>query len=231
MGNCCSIEKEANCPDLRKDNKISEFDADDAKGDLIRDMVVSNKEKIEFEVKDNPLVEYSKDILRLLNKIRTSKEEALQFIKKYNLKERIKEDILLNKRPDRNMIWSDKKSRFISDYFAHQKNIWKSRRQKMNEIKTKYEENYNVFIYDTRSEKNNPELCLVSLFMRLEEKDLNIIFNEDFEICIIFSEYVCNYTFADAISQKDIHTEFFFFQNISNNESEILKASTKSKTK
>lgn len=223
MGECCTHLKEKDdlFEEIRRDAKISQYETkgNNNESDFLRVLSIS-KENIVFEVQDNPLIDFSKGIFNLLNLIRTNSKVALNFSKKYGLENIMNDLIVVNNRPPL-MDWSSKKSRFISDYFQNPKNSFKSTKSKVMEIQEKYKEGYNVSVFQVKSAKNNSELCISGLLKKLDKEGLNVLLNDIFEICIIYSEIVCNYTFADVVNQKDVNSYFFFFQKKKeNNEQE-----------
>lgn len=224
MGECCTHLKEKDdlFEEIRRDAKISQYETkgNNNESDFLRVLSIPSKENIVFEVQDNPLIDFSKGIFDLLNLIRTNSKVALNFSKKYGLENIMNDLIVVNNRPPL-MDWSSKKSRFISDYFQNPKNSFKSTKSKVMEIQEKYKEGYNVSVFQVKSAKNNSELCISGLLKKLDKEGLNVLLNDIFEICIIYSEIVCNYTFADVVNQKDVNSYFFFFQKKKeNNEQE-----------
>ncbi len=56
-------------------------------------------------------------------------------------------------------------------------------------------------------------MSLASLFKSLDKNNLHLVLNEEYDSCVIYSESICNYTFAESVTRKDIHSYFFFFKN------------------
>ncbi len=203
--------------EIKKEGKISQLET---KGNCHFNeysgvFTSSAQENIIFEVQDNPLIDFSKEIFSILNNIRMDAETAYSFAIKYGLTNEMNDLIMLNNRPSA-ICWSSKKSRYISDFFQNPKNTFKSINNKIKEIQQKYNEEFITKVYSIKSEKNNAELCLANLFKTLDKNKLNSILNENYAFCIIYSETICNVTFAEVVNQKDINTYFFFLQKMLN---------------
>ena len=90
MGICCSTHSTPDdlMDEIRRDAKISEYETKD-NDDLLKSLTSPKlSEKIVFEVKDNVLENYSKDVFQQLNEIRTNPISFSQESKKegtYNI--------------------------------------------------------------------------------------------------------------------------------------------------
>ena len=74
MGICCSNRptRDDLMDEIRRDARISDYETKE-NDDLFKSLTSSkSKEKIVFEVKDNPLEDYSKAVFQKLNEVRTN---------------------------------------------------------------------------------------------------------------------------------------------------------------
>ena len=206
MGICCSTHSTPDdlMDEIRRDAKISEYETKD-NDDLLKSLTSPKlSEKIVFEVKDNVLENYSKDVFQQLNEIRTNPISFSQESKKEGTYKILRKLIESEKRPTL-FSWSTKKSRSISDYFTNEKNVNKPSMQKLKEIKDRYESDFYISIYEAKGVITNPNKVIWNLFNKLQQKEIYKILFDTYAYCVIYSECSKN-------NVNEIASYFFFFK-------------------
>ena len=126
MGICCSNRptRDDLMEEIRRDARISDYETKE-NDDLFKSLTSTSKskEKIVFEVRDNPLEDYSKSVFQQLNELRTNPISFYEESKKEGYV-KIIEDLIGRQKHPNLFSWSTKKSRMISDFFQNKKNTY-----------------------------------------------------------------------------------------------------------
>ena len=189
---CCSFTANDDLMDeIRKDAKIVQYERKDNNEDLLQGLIKQRtKEKIVFEVKDNPLEEYSKLVFQFLNLLRSKTQAFINKACQYGIEHSFNNIIKHSSPPQ--IAWSTKKSRMISDYFQNTKNTFKSPQIKINDIKAKYTSDFIIEDYISEGNFINEELCIWTLLSQVSESQREHLLLEGYSYCTIHSEIEAN---------------------------------------
>jgi hypothetical protein len=222
MGGCCSNTHSQMdyLDELRQDAKISEYETKD--NDDIFKSIVSPRldEKIVFQIKDDEYEQYSKELFKKLNEIRTNPILYLDKSKQNNLHSTI-ENIIKTKQQNTTLLsWSTKKGQFIQNYFHSPKNAFKTNQQKINDIKDKYSNDFVIVYIKVKGILCEPEIALWNLIK--DNKDNNVImkqiFNDNYVYCIIYTELEMDlsdkFNNCNNKNKNNVISHIFLFKSI-----------------
>ena len=222
MGGCCSNTHSQMdyLDELRQDAKISEYETKD--NDDIFKSIVSPRldEKIVFQIKDDEYEQYSKELFKKLNEIRTNPILYLDKSKQNNLHSTI-ENIIKTKQQNTTLLsWSTKKGQFIQNYFHSPKNAFKTNQQKINDIKDKYSNDFVIVYINVKGILRDPEIALWNLIK--DNKDNNMImkqiFNDNYVYCIIYTELEMDlsdkFNNCNNKNKNNVISHIFLFKSI-----------------
>ena len=213
---CCSFTANDELMDeIRKDAKIVQYEhKDNNNDDLLQGILKQRtKEKILFEVKDNPLEEYSKLVFQFLNLLRSKPQTFINKAYQYGIEHSFN-NVIINHNSPPQMAWSTKKSRMISDYFQNTKNTFKSTQSKINDIKSKYKNDFVIETYISEGKSVNEEICIWNLLSQLTEQQREHLLLEAYAYCTIYSEVLPPTTTNDVnvnVDVDDINITSYFF--------------------
>lgn len=205
MGNCCttSNSKEEIINELKKETKPSEYETKGS--DNINHFITANQsilnEQIIFEVKDNPLEDFSKAIFQKLNEMRSNPIIFYNKSSRYYLNEFISKAVSHKPKPQE-LTWSTKKARRISEYFQSKANRKKSSHQKIMEINELFEQDYNVYGHFSNGSVTSIDNIIWKLLSTSNAIDRNRIFFNNYSYCVIYS---------DVFMNEEVLSFLFFF--------------------
>ena len=217
MGICCSNRptRDDLKDEIRRDARISDYETKE-NDDLFKSLTSSkSKEKIVFEVKDNPLEDYSKAVFQQLNEIRTN---PITFYEESKIEgfSKIIEYLIGRQKHPHLFSWSTKKSRMISDFFQNTKNTFKSTGQKIKEIQEKYESDFEIMTYNSKGVVSNPHRTIWNLIKNYNnEDDIKKLLLDSYIYCVIYSEANMDYS-GNLINNngEEVTSYFFLFKQI-----------------
>lgn len=219
MGGCCSNThwQTDYLEELRQDAKISEYETKD-NDDLFKSMVSPKlDEKIVFQIKDDKYEQYSKELFKKINEVRVNPIVYYEKSKQNGLSLFIEQ--MIGVKQTMNLFsWSTKKGQFIHNYFHNPKNAFKSNLQKINDIKERYMNDFELFVIKVNGILEEPEVALWNLFKENKEKTniMKQIFYENYVYCIIYTEMEvdmldkCNN--ENNANTNDVLSHLFFFK-------------------
>ena len=217
MGICCSNRptRDDLMDEIRRDARISEYETKDNNNDDLFKSLTSpqTKEKIIFEVRDNPLEDYSKVVFQKLNDIRTNPILFYGESKKEGTSNIIEKLVGTETKPSL-FSWSTKKSRIISDFFQNSKNSFKTTHQKIKEIKEKYENDYIIYTFEAKGNVAEPNRCIWNLIKKYSEPERDLFLCESFAYCVIYSEPGSDFAGSIVGNNNEVISFFFFFKLI-----------------
>ena len=213
---CCSFSANDDLMDeIRKDAKIVQYETKDVNEDLLHGLLKQRtKEKIVFEVKDNPLEEYSKLVFQFLNLLRSKPQAFINKGSQYGIEHSLNN--IVKHKPPPQIAWSTKKSRMISDYFQSHKNSFKSTQTKINDIKAKYKSDFMIDTYISEGNAINEEICIWNLLSQVGETEREHLLLHTYSYCIIYSEVKASangevHSILSPQSNGDIEIVSYFF--------------------
>jgi len=170
-------------------------------------------DKIIFEIKENPLEDYSKTIFQRLNELRTTPENFYSNSKKFKL-DNIIEKYMNNKLKPNLLSWSTKKINIINNIFTNNK--YDLFYKKINEIKNLYETDFILDLFYSKGNINNIDNILFNVLKNYNEIDIEKFMNIDYNYCVIYSEI--QEENIEKIKKDDILQNIYNFKDVNNEE-------------
>jgi len=166
-------------------------------------------DKIIFEIKENPLEDYSKAIFQKLNELRTTPQNFYSNSKKFNLDNIIQK--YMNSKLKPNLLsWSTKKINIINNIFTNNK--YDLFYKKINEIKNLYESDFILDLFYSKGNINNIDNILFNILKNYDEHDIEKFMNVDYNYCVIYSEI--QEENIEKIKKDDILQNIYNFKDV-----------------
>lgn len=168
-----------------------------------------SNDKIIFEIKENPLEDYSKAIFQKLNELRTTPENFYSNSKKFKLDNIIQKYINSKLKPNL-LSWSTKKINIINNIFTNNK--YDLFYKKINEIKNLYETDFILDLFYSKGNINNIDNILFNVLKNYNEIDIEKFMNIDYNYCVIYSEI--QEENIEKIKKDDILQNIYNFKDV-----------------
>jgi len=168
-----------------------------------------SNDKIIFEIKENPLEDYSKAIFQKLNELRTTPENFYSNSKKFKLDNIIQKYINSKLKPNL-LSWSTKKINIINNIFTNNK--YDLFYKKINEIKNLYESDFILDLFYSKGNVHNIETTLFNVLKNYDENDIEKFMNVDYNYCVIYSEI--QEENIEKIKKDDILQNIYNFKDV-----------------